>query len=251
MVDFQKKIRNSDKLISYLPSIPLDEVSIHHWGCCGIYQIKNKKNGKLYIGQALNIKKRLLQHISTAKRSAKLPIHLAINKYGIDCFEVTILASVNLYGKSKDTIKTELNALEQFYIELYDSYTNGYNATIGGDCGRLGQHHSEQTKLKMKRSAKGYKPKCAKDAQKPVFGYDLQNKRFIDGESVADVARKCGVDTRSVSYICNNTTYTLGGRFIAHYRFLFSFEREDLVNRINWYFSKNYKPSRGQHKYHG
>ena len=38
----------------------------------GIYQIQNKINGKIYIGQSINIKKRLKQHLRDLKKVTAL-----------------------------------------------------------------------------------------------------------------------------------------------------------------------------------
>lgn len=47
---------------------------------CGIYKIQNLINNKIYIGQSINIEKRLSAHKSS-KDSCY--IHNAIQKYGI------------------------------------------------------------------------------------------------------------------------------------------------------------------------
>lgn len=59
----------------------------------GIYQIRNKVNGKVYIGSSVRVE----QRISTHKRHLLLNKHsnqklqLAYNKYGIDNFEYSVL----------------------------------------------------------------------------------------------------------------------------------------------------------------
>ena len=53
-----------------------------------VYKIRNKINGKVYIGQTNNLERRLKEH-RFDKRSHK-PIHDAIKKYGFENFEVTI-----------------------------------------------------------------------------------------------------------------------------------------------------------------
>ena len=50
----------------------------------------------------------------------ELSAHLTINKYGVENFSFEIL---------EETDKPEQQ--EIYYISLYDSYKNGYNATIG------------------------------------------------------------------------------------------------------------------------
>ena len=89
---------------------------------CGIYKITNLINDKIYIGKSVNIQKRWNQH-KNAKDSS--PIHLAIQKYGINNFVIDVL---------EECSKDELDQKEKYWIQKYNSYFgDGYNATIGGD----------------------------------------------------------------------------------------------------------------------
>lgn len=235
MVDFTKKIQ------SYIVPINLIDYQSSSWRCTGIYKITNKISGKCYIGQAVDIRARLQDHVSSYKRGKQVVLYEAIRKYGINNFEVTILVIINTFGKTQDEIKKELNAQESFYINLYNSYKNGYNMTPGGDSGRLGFKHSEDTIKKLKEAHKNYKPKRAFDVSRKTYCYDLLNKVFIEGESIADISHKTVVDYRSIGQICNNINYKQGGRFISAKRYLFSFDKKDLLDRIDWYFSEEYK----------
>ncbi len=94
----------------------------------GVYLIKNKVNGKAYVGCSIDIEERWRGHIweTNSKKSTgyNFAIHRAIRKYGLDNFEFTILE------QTEDTYNRE-----KYWIERYDSYNNGYNETTGGDCG--------------------------------------------------------------------------------------------------------------------
>ena len=92
-----------------------------------IYKITNTINNKLYIGKTVNtIEKRFNQHKNESKteRSKKRPLYRAINKYGIENFEIEIIEECNY---------DILNEREIYWINYYDTYNNGYNATLGGD----------------------------------------------------------------------------------------------------------------------
>lgn len=91
----------------------------------GIYKYQNKINGKVYIGQSLNIENRYKQHLYDAQSRAErgTGVDLAINKYGIDQFDFEIIEQCE---------PSQLNEREIYWIEYYDSYHNGYNRTIGG-----------------------------------------------------------------------------------------------------------------------
>lgn len=219
--------------------IPLKDVKSSEWNYSGIYKITNIVNGKCYIGQSINIKQRLIKHYNNFLNHQEAKIYKAINKYGIDSFEVQIVVIINTFGKSNSEIKNELNAQECFYINLYDSYKNGYNSTPGGDSGRLGFKHSQETIEKLKASHKNYIPKAAKDKMRIVYCYDLKNKVTICVPSINSAFLRTGADYRSISQICNNHNYRQGGRTISRKRYLFSFSQEELEDRVKHYFEND------------
>ena len=91
----------------------------------GIYCYKNKINGKLYIGQAQNLKKRYFNFLNINRRYAGQVIENARKKYGINNFEYSVLTHCSA---------DELNYWETFYIERLNTVTpHGYNMTNGGD----------------------------------------------------------------------------------------------------------------------
>lgn len=225
---------------SYIIPTNLADVSSTNWCYTGIYKITNIVSGICYIGQAIDIRARLMGHIN-AMNKKDLVVYKAIRKYGIDNFDCRVLVTVNTFGKTQEEIKKELNFLECFYIDLYDSYKNGYNMTPGGDSGRLGFKHKKETIEKIKNAHRNYIPKVAKDVSKITYAYDLLTNSIIRGESIADISHKTGVDYRSVGQIARNKNYKKGGRFISSKRWLFSFDKADLANRVDWYFSDEYK----------
>lgn len=97
----------------------------------GIYRIQNKINGKVYIGQSININKRWKQHIYGLENNRHNNKHLlsSWNKYGKDnfIFEVICLCDV-----------LELDQKEVYYIEKFKSYDYnfGYNLNLGGQGNR-------------------------------------------------------------------------------------------------------------------
>lgn len=90
-----------------------------------IYKITNKINGKIYIGQSVDCKRRWKEHINGhwEEGSGNSAIHLAIQKYGVDNFDFEIIEGpISNY-----------NEREIYWIEYYNSYYNGYNRTMGGE----------------------------------------------------------------------------------------------------------------------
>lgn len=86
-----------------------------------IYQIRNKVNGKLYIGSSINPKRRWKEHKRTLKikKSPSSILQKAWNKYGEVNFEFEILEYV------KDDL--DMIWVEEEYIILFDTINNGYN----------------------------------------------------------------------------------------------------------------------------
>lgn len=92
-----------------------------------IYKITNLVNDKEYIGQtSLSIQERFKQHIHDANKGYynHRPLYNAFNKYGIENFIVEELEECNT---------EEINQKEIEYINKFDTYSNGYNATLGGE----------------------------------------------------------------------------------------------------------------------
>ena len=113
----------------------------------GIYMITNTIDNKRYIGKSIDLKRRLRKHKYYLANETHHNIHLqrAYNKYGLEYFKFDILE----YCTEK-----ELDYLEMFYIEKYDSFHNGYNMNMGGETGR-GYKHEEEFKIKQSENNKG------------------------------------------------------------------------------------------------
>jgi len=88
----------------------------------GIYKLLNKINQKEYIGEAMNMNKRIQRH----RYCNKLCIQKAIKKYGWDNFEVEIL-----HYYDDNVTKLTLRALETAFIDFYNSLSpHGYNIIL-------------------------------------------------------------------------------------------------------------------------
>lgn len=125
----------------------------------GIYKITNLVNTKVYIGSAINTKRRWLEHSSL----------LFLQKH----FNCRLQAVWNKYGKENFTFEVveycEKNCLvsrEQYYLELSESVKNGYNI-LPIAYSSLGRPCSEITKKKLSDARKG-KPSPLKGRTKDV-----------------------------------------------------------------------------------
>ena len=90
-----------------------------------IYKIINDINNKVYVGQtAYSLEKRFKEHCKDAfeDRNEKRPLYAAMRKYGVEHFHIELL---------EETDNPEER--EKFWIEEFNSFKYGYNATLGGE----------------------------------------------------------------------------------------------------------------------
>lgn len=92
---------------------------------CGIYKLAFNGTTDVYIGQSVNIEKRIIKHkylLYNSKASKKL--QKAFEIYGMFNYEILEICK-----------EEELDFLEKEIIEIYDSYNNGLNSTQEAKCG--------------------------------------------------------------------------------------------------------------------
>ena len=101
----------------------------------GIYRIYNIDTNKSYIGQAVKLKKRLLEHLGTFPKNnlQHIAIYRAFSCHCEEKFSFEVLYKVDFEYNGKEELKSILDEKEKHYIKEYDSYKNGYNSTEGGD----------------------------------------------------------------------------------------------------------------------
>ena len=109
-----------------------------------LYKITNTINNKVYIGKTYKtIEQRFKEHIRSSMKKIQKhrPLYNAMNKYGTDKFSIEL---INIYEQGL------LEEMEIEFIEKYDSYHNGYNATLGGDGMRTFSYSDEEVIAKYK-----------------------------------------------------------------------------------------------------
>lgn len=128
-----------------------------------IYCISNDINNKVYIGKTTypTVEQRFQEHCRDSRKinKEKRPLYNAMRKYGIEHFSISLVEECDL---------SILETREQYWIDTYDSYNNGYNATIGGD-------------------------------GKQLYNYILFVEDYQDGMLVEEIAKKYGCDHSTVS----------------------------------------------------
>jgi len=176
-----------------------------------IYSIKNEKNGKLYIGSSMQLKRRWITHRSELKRNIHPNEHLqrSYNKHGKDVFVYSII-------QSGINDKLECKNCEDHFIEKFNTLNNshGYNKAYSNF---ESSPMLESVKLKISKSLKNNKSIC-----KSVIQYDIHTgKKIKTWISASDVARELfnGKCQSNISACCR-------GKCIAVKGFGFCFESE-------------------------
>lgn len=150
----------------------------------GIYCFTNSVNGKCYVGQAVNLRKRYNSHIGNFKAHRyDNPLYRAFTKYGLDKFTYEVLEIIEEVLEQK-LLKDRLDKLEMQYISVKDSYNNGYNQTKGGDGGITGYKFTEEQLKKRSENAK----KVSMDGRYTIFVYDVKEDKsyeFLNMEMAA------------------------------------------------------------------
>ena len=112
----------------------------------GIYKIENLNNGKVYIGQSINVYNRCKGHRFALRHNNHSNTHLqrSWNKHGEKRFRFSVLKTCSV---------NQLDMEESKFIGMYRSYDSnfGYNLTTGG--GTKGYKFSKEVKCQMSLAA--------------------------------------------------------------------------------------------------
>lgn len=113
---------------------------------CGIYQIRNLVNGKVYIGSSVNIDKRWKQHLTHIAGGYHVNplLQSVFRKYGTSNFVFDILEEVDV---------EKLLQREQYYLDKIKPWDKliGYNLSRNTSNPMQGRKHTPETILKMQK----------------------------------------------------------------------------------------------------
>ena len=166
----------------------------------GIYKIENKINGKIYIGQSNNIQRRIKEH-QIKGASSRIPVDVAIQKYGKDNFTYTVI---------EETTIDKLNQAEEFWINYFNSIETGYNCSKGGEQQSIGENNgkaklTEQDVIEIRKAYNNHlKQKDVYEKYKDIisFGY-FQN--LWQGRSWSHVMPEVFTEENKQYYIFQNS----------------------------------------------
>lgn len=211
---------------------------------CGIYKIENMINGKMYIGQSINIERRWARHRYATDDFA---IHRAIRKYGIENFSFSIL---------EECSEKNLDDKEIYWITKYNSLIpNGYNMIEGGSNGSglakgkpvlqfspqgkfLAEYRSAHVAdditginyssicaccRREQKIANGYQWRYKDDAkdiqqvndfihkQVGIIQYDINGNKIAEFSSLKEASEKTGISKPIICKVCKGKGKTAGG----------------------------------------
>jgi hypothetical protein len=147
----------------------------------GVYIIYCTISNKCYIGSSLNIKGRVIKHISYLKNKThhSNKLQRAFDKYKLDSFSYGVLS-----------ITDDLRNQEERFIKLFNSYENGYNCT---------------DKCINSKSFKLTKPQIEKaivKSQKKVVALNFEGEVMYKFNSVSEASRFFKTSSSNISRVC-------------------------------------------------
>lgn len=193
----------------------------------GIYKITNKINGKSYIGQSNNIERRFQEH-QTKGSISRIPLDIAIKKYGKENFSYEIIEECDI---------SKLNEREAYWIQQYDSIINGYNCSVGGDQQSSGENNgraklTETDIIKIRTAYANHekqKDVYQQFSDKISFNY-FQN--IWQGRSWSHIMPEVFTDENKHYYIYDNSKYNSNSS---------RFTPDEVINIRNRYVNENAK----------
>jgi len=165
----------------------------------GIYKITNKINGKFYIGQSNNIKRRFQEHL-IIKHQQNQSLKLAIKKYGKENFELSILE------KMPNANREKLNEREVYYIQILKPQ---YNRTLGGS-GQKGMYVSKETREKLRQAGKKQWANMTEEQKNKII-----NNNFVRATKGHKVSEKTRQKLREKNLGKKQTKHTIEKRKLS------------------------------------
>ena len=192
-------------------------------GKIGIYQIVNKINDRVYIGQTSeSFLRRFLFHDWELRKGCHSNSHLqrAWNKYGEENFEFSVVEVVD----ESDNVHEILDDLEIKYIS---ESNNRYNIQNGGQARRAHTPLSEETKRKIgeknrinmlgRKASEETKAKMSESQKKRTLDWsriEISKETvfkiktlLVSGMSPSEVAKELNLPYRKISNIYTSNTF--------------------------------------------
>lgn len=178
-----------------------------------IYLISNNIHPEqVYIGQTVrDIETRWNEHINKASESMDcVKLYCKMRAYGISNFKIQLIEKCECVDKN--VLIDVLNKKERYYIDVFDSYKNGLNSTLGG------------------------RDLMFSDTRE-IYQYDIYGNFINKFNSVQDAASQNNVSESNIIACCKNEH-----KYCAHSVFRYEYlSQEDLIKTIDciWQIDTN------------
>lgn len=136
----------------------------------GIYKITSP-NGKIYVGQSINVESRLAQYKKFQNCSSQPILYNSLKKYGVDKHKFEVIT---------ECLENQLNDLERYYQEIYSCVgKNGLNCRYVKTEDRSGsfskEHLATRKKFTHGEAFRKMRSKNTKGKNNPMFGKKKEN----------------------------------------------------------------------------
>lgn len=216
---------------------------------CGIYKITNLLNNKVYIGQSIDIRRRWAAHWNVAQNirdkgiKVNSPIEISLSQHNFDNFKWEII---------EECPSNMLDEREKYWIQYYNSYLCGYNATLGGQAfNKIEPSFVREVELLLISSEysfdeislltgvtfqvvsninrgiswrKDNKQYPLRAYTKSVIQYDLYGQKIAEYETVSEAAEAVGTSSGSISAVCLKTRQSCKG-------YIFRYSNEEIISQ--------------------
>jgi YesN/AraC family two-component response regulator len=171
---------------------------------CGIYEIRNTFNNKIYIGSSKNLYGRCKKHFSLLKHNKHTNMYLqnSYNKHGSNLFEFNVLEHCE---------EPELTILEQKYIDSTNSDYNITREVIRNTPSPESRIRHSQTKKKMYASGE-----LTPTRMRDVYQYGLDGNLIKKWTCIKTACKHVGI-VQSTIHRCLNGGYKTAGGYIWMY----------------------------------
>lgn len=211
-----------------------------------IYKATNTINGQVYIGATTQkLKERIKDHVCKSNKDYNFKFQKAILEYGEENF---------IWEQIDTTLNAnEMAEKERYYIDLYDSFRNGYNADKGGGIQKnIYQYNSTgelintfksleeaSNTLKIPKSSishaclldiktcKGYYwtynatfNRFLDNRKKAIFQYDINGNFIQEFESISTASQSTDTNKSSIAKCCRGERKTAGGFIWRNKKFI-------------------------------
>lgn len=188
-----------------------------------IYKIVNTKNGKCYVGKAIDPQKRFVQHLKICKSGDTRPLYAAMRKHGTENFCLLVIESCQ---SEEEAYKRETHHIR---ILLSSLPNHGYNLNEGGK-GGVSPSDFVRAKLSTAKKNRVVKKETCEKLRISLLG-KKQSNETIEKRSQSNKGKKRSIETKkNISLSVNASERFIKRRLLNDNQVLEILNSKDLVS---------------------